>query len=417
MSTNSVATQDVAVPTTGVQAVTSPVTPDDQVVINQHFKMAKSVPIVPKEDNQCDIIDIDSFEFEDTLEQTKNPVHRMCKGYTLSLPGNKSPHSVYPFTLHDTLVLPWDYTVKNSMMSLFARSCTGHSEGESYVCQPCQQLLNNKVLEGVLARIAEGVHENATFAYHGFSGIQEMLRRKNRQIDFYRLCGLNQAKKLLSKAAALSQQKRLVTAIASGNINRVDRLISIGLWQKKGVRGLLASVEAAAQGYYHPKSFTEEDDMRALLLWKLGGNRVAQINHRAQNAPSISYLRTRSTVPLIVPSHANPTVVQVQNNVNATLRSVLEVLHSQIGVDSEVLHTVVMFDELAAEKRIRWDPKTNYFLGVCRQHAHKTSMEFINEGDLEELFRCLDDGDVHYAAEVSGSKFPHGSKISSTIYV
>jgi len=44
-------------------------------------------------------------------------------------------------------------------------------------------------------------------------------------------------------------------------------------------------------------------------------------------------------------------------------------------------------------------------------------MEFINEGDLEELFRRLDDGDVHYAAEVSGSKFPHRSKISSTIYV
>jgi len=80
------------------------------------------------------------------------------------------------------------------------------------------------------------------------------------------------------------------------------------------------------------------------------------------------------------------------------------VLHSQIGEGAKVLHTVVMFDELAAEKRIRWDPKTNYFLGVCRQHAHKTSMEFINEGDLEELFRCLDDGDIHYAAEVR--KFP-----------
>jgi hypothetical protein len=36
---------------------------------------------------------------------------------------------------------------------------------------------------------------------------------------------------------------------------------------------------AAAEGYYNPKSFTEEEDMKALLLWKLGGNRVAEINH------------------------------------------------------------------------------------------------------------------------------------------
>ena len=126
---------------------------------------------------------------------------------------------MYPFALHDTLVLPWDYMVKNSAMSLFARSCTGYSEGESLACQPLQRLPKNKTLEGVLARLAEGVHENANFAYHGFSGLQEMLHQKNQQINFYRPRGLNQAKKLLSKATALSEQKRLVTAIASGKVN------------------------------------------------------------------------------------------------------------------------------------------------------------------------------------------------------
>ena len=143
--------------------------------------------------------------------------------------------------------------------------------------------------------------------------------------------------------------------------------------------------------------------MKALLLWKLGGNRIAQINHRASGAPSISYLRTRSTIPLITPSHQAPMVQEVEANVDATLHSVLDVVHSQIKL--KVLHAVVMFDELTTEKRIRWDPKTNYFLGVCRQHASKTSMEFINEGDMEELFQCLDDGVVHYAAEVRMFQF------------
>ena len=62
---------------------------------------------------------------------------------------------------------------------------------------------------------------------------------------------------------------------------------------------------------------------------------------------------------------------------------------------------MVMFDEIATKKRVHWDPKTNYFLGVCRQHAQKTLTEFVNEGDLEELYRNLDDGVVHYVAEVS----------------
>jgi len=99
----------------------------------------------------------------------------------------------------------------------------------------------------------EGVHANVPYAYHGFSGLQEIIDRKNQQIEFYRFRGLNQAKKLLGKAAALSEQKRLLMAIASGEVQRVDRIISIGLLQKKGARGLLASVLAAAQGHYRPK--------------------------------------------------------------------------------------------------------------------------------------------------------------------
>jgi hypothetical protein len=115
---------------------------------------------------------------------------------------------------------------------------------------------------------------------------------------------------------------------------------------------LLASYMAAAEGYYNPKSFTEEEDMKALLLWKLGGNRVAEINHQANNAPSILYLRTHSTVPLIVPSHAQPTVDEVKANVEATFDGVLEVIHSQSH--SKFVHGVLMFDELTTEKRVRW---------------------------------------------------------------
>lgn len=363
-----------------------------------------------EEPNVYTITDVDAFEYEDILKQPTASAGT-CDGYTLTFQNGKSPHTTYPFSLHDTIVLPWDYALKNGVMKLFARGCCGLSEGSSPACRACQQLAKNENLEHILTRMEEGVHENTGFAYHGFSSLQQMLLRKNQQIEFYRLRGLNQARKLLTKATALSDQKRLVMAIASGKASRVDRLISIGLRQKKGARALLASYMAAAEGYYNPKSFTEEEDMKGLLLWKLGGNRVAEINHRANNAPSISYLRTRSTVPLIIPSHQKPTVEHVRANVKATLDGVLDVVHTQNRAKS--IHTVLMFDELATEKRIRWDPKTNHFLGLCREHAHNTETEFINENDLEELFQGLDAGRVHYAGEVRkfcfrGSKFCFG---------
>jgi hypothetical protein len=77
---------------------------------------------------------------------------------------------------------------------------------------------------------------------------------------------------------------------------------------------------------------------------------------------------------------------EVQKNIVVNLASVLDVIKMRI------CHVVLMFDEIATEKCLCWDPKTNYFLGFCREHAHKTSKEFINEGDLEEAFRSLDNG-------------------------
>ena len=68
------------------------------------------------------------------------------------------------------------------------------------------------------------------------------------------------------RATALSDQKQLLMAIASGRASQVYHLISIGLHQKKGAHGLLASYMAAAEGYYNPKGFTEEEDMKVLLL-------------------------------------------------------------------------------------------------------------------------------------------------------
>jgi len=122
-----------------------------------------------------DIIDVDSFEYEDTLTTSNAMSANFCKGHTLTFPHGKSPHSCYPFALHDTIILPWDYVVRNGIMTLFARKCTTSTNRGTQTCRPCQQLINDTTLEGILTRIEDGVHPNAQFAYHGISGLQDML--------------------------------------------------------------------------------------------------------------------------------------------------------------------------------------------------------------------------------------------------
>jgi len=88
-----------------------------------------------------------------------------------------------------------------------------------------------------------------------------------------------------------------------------------------------------------------------------------------------------------------------------------------------MVHAVLMFDELAIEKRPRWDDKSNKILGVCHEHEQGTSLEFTSEDDLDALWEELKSEKVHLAHEVSvyvscaSHNFPIASLIASILHI
>jgi hypothetical protein len=59
-----------------------------------------------------------------------------------------------------------------------------------------------------------------------------------------------------------------------------------------------------------------------------------------------------------------------------------------------------MLDELAVEKRVRWDDSGNKFQGTCREHNHNIPLEFTSERELDVLCEALEKDEVHLATEV-----------------
>src|SRR5258707_10522595 len=84
---------------------------------SDHTTTQSKIPGLPK---QQDIIDIDLFEYEDTLITSNAMSANFCNGHTLTFSHEKSPHSCYPFTLCNTIILLWNYVVHNGIMTLFA---------------------------------------------------------------------------------------------------------------------------------------------------------------------------------------------------------------------------------------------------------------------------------------------------------
>jgi len=101
---------------------------------------------------------------------------------------------------------------------------------------------------------------------------------------------LNNAWKLAGKAVAIDDLKQWVMVVGSGKVEHVDWLVHVNLARKGGIQNLLNLYDHAAWQVYHPKGYTEEDELRGLLLWQLGGAQIAGIAHCALNLPSLSTL-------------------------------------------------------------------------------------------------------------------------------
>lgn len=147
--------------------------------------------------------------------------------------------------------------------------------------------------------------ESTNFAYHGHSGPVDIIRRRNAQVKTLQLKGLNMARKIGTQARDLDDHTRLMAAIASGDVRRVDRLMKVALNAKCGVRAILDRCGKAAAGVYSVKSFDERDYQRSLLNLRLGGARLAGISHKADGTPSLTTLRAHSTtprIPQVIPS-------------------------------------------------------------------------------------------------------------------
>jgi hypothetical protein len=324
-------------------------------------------------------------------------VSKPCEGFLLRFPPGQSSFGDYPIGLHMKQSLPFEIAsipANGTTMILRSVTCSGLAS-----CTSCTELSENCHVKGIMKRMETGVREGSNLPYYGINGLYEIIHRKDTQIDNLRLGKLTTARVLSSKSATIDDWKRLYLALASGKVRNCERLLRVAVNHKRGVRGALQMYADAAMKHYQPRNTDEQSVLMAIVLWRLGGARVAEFAHRAMNLPGLTTLRRYSTMQPIIASYRFPTMSDVERNLHAVLSDDLLDTLRQIS-HSRSLLVQLLIDEIATEKRLRYDPKTNRILGVCREHSSEISVTFDSVEVLEELMKALDDGRVHYASEV-----------------
>ncbi|KAH9004151.1 hypothetical protein EDB86DRAFT_3208354 [Lactarius hatsudake] len=383
-----------------------------------------------------DIINVDEIasEMEEAKEEARNPREVRerrairdadkplkrprkwpCEGTRITFPEGTNHHMSYPFGLHSERSVPWNYHSIDDAFYLQAKSCQKISSTEGGTCGNCQTLTSSNLFAGILNRIKFGTHENVPLMYHGVGALIAIARRKTDQIEQLRMSKLNDSRKLLVKVGALEDHKQWIMAIASGRVDRVASLVQAGLKQQVGIKTLIQQYERAADKLYKPKGFTNEDIMRSIVLLRLGGARVAQFAHQSLALPSLTTIRRQTVLPALVVSPSAPTVADVEANVISCYSSFRPVSGSCSGgttldsdlwqpsdkIKDKIVHQVLMLDELAIEKRVRWDDAHNKFQGTCREHNHRIPLDFTSERELDILCGAIESDEVHLASEAT----------------
>ena len=331
-----------------------------------------------------------------------------CIGICLVFPPGKDHHTSYPFGLHSSCIIPWNYHSVEDRFYLQSKFCSrvvysAGDDGSYRACHSCEKIWSNDQFESIFERIKFGVHVNTPLHYQPIGGLVQIARRKTEQLEQMHLIKLNNNRTLARQAAslALADHKQWVLVVASGRVDRVASLVQACLKRKMGIQGLLVQYICAADKLYKPKGYTHEDIQRVLVLLRLGGSHVAEFAHRSLFLPSPTTARWNSVVSPIRLSVQKPTVEEVEENIRSFLEALAE-LNVDINLQgSKIKHQIFVLDEFAIEKRPRWDDHSNMFIGICREHGGRVPLEFISEKELDIFCNALDEGTIHAACEVS----------------
>ncbi|KAH8992268.1 hypothetical protein EDB86DRAFT_2806293 [Lactarius hatsudake] len=205
---------------------------------------------------------------------------------------------------------------------------------------------------------------------------------------------LNDSRKLLTKVGALEDHKQWILAIVSGQVDRVASLVQAGLKHRVGIKTLIQQYECAAKKLYKPKGYMNEDIMWSIVLLRLGGACIAQFVHQSLALPSLTTIRRQTVLPALVVSPSAPTVAEVEANIISCYSSLNSVV-------DKIVHQVLMLDELAIEKRVRWDDLHNKFQGTCHEHNHRIPLDFTSKRELDILCEAIGNDEIHLATEAT----------------
>lgn len=168
------------------------------------------------------------------------------------------------------------------------------------------------------------------------------------------------------------------------------------------VFSIIEKIDDIAKRKYSPRGYDQQDFERAFLIYKLGGRSAANIAHRSLGIPSIDTTKRHITSKPLQASPGFPTPAELTSNLEHCYPGTgghIPVPGSHPD-STAVVPISMLMNELKVQGRLRWEPRTDYILSVCREHGDNCALEFRSLTQADAVADCLRKKIVHFAEEV-----------------
>ncbi|KAG8764677.1 hypothetical protein FRC12_007946 [Ceratobasidium sp. 428] len=341
----------------------------------------------------------------------QNPLNDLLPQNEMACPGayydfGRPMFSHYPRHLHDEGSLSYDLSSvdpKGRHFFFQSHKCTGKSPVLGLPCNACALVTQGKQFQDLVKRSMPGepVPPTMKTCHRTWSQLSDSVAQKNAQINALKLEILSLQRRMKTLSGRLSEQKRLMIAIAESDEVSVARIVQTALQNGAGVNTIVDRIVRAQQGLFSPRTYSQRMLDIAALVLKVGGPRLAFAVAKAMRLPSISTVRSHLKLPQLLPSIGFPTTEEINENIRSFFGS-----EETPAMPLLKLGLSLMIDEIAIEPRPRYSEQQDAVTGICREHAQAEDLTNMStrSSPVDTLFQTkelLDASQCHRATEAT----------------
>lgn len=261
-------------------------------------------------------------------------------------------------------------------------------EGFTGICDLCANLQYNQEIKRIMNR---SLHINASY-----TGVSDNLltsyqlqcklkvhRAARREVTLARL---NDIRKIKIQGKALGEFKRLLVALSTSNVPRLQQLIHVALKNGSSPRSITSRLADAANQLYKVHSYSDSELDLGILAWRLGGARLVSALQAEMGLCSLSTLKRISKKVSFKPSHSSLETGNIEDNVVSMVKMVFCPRFATI-------------DEVAVENSIDIEISTGNMTGFCYEHGMHIKKKVCCIEDAIHVKEQLDNERMHRAKE------------------